>query len=133
MTDQVPELLPCPFCGESGKYTYHRGSCPESRHGVTCSNWKCPSKSAGGSTKQQMADQWNIRADLDNPNGPQFKRMREALQEVVTLIEELCDAVDCEAEDVGGGQRPSLVILQDIGPRIVGWKARTALASSEAD
>lgn len=39
----------------------------------------------------------------------------EALERIAELASELCNAVDCESEDVGG-VRPSLVILREIGP-----------------
>ena len=39
----------------------------------------------------------------------------ETLERIAELASELCNAVDCESEDVGGA-RPSLVILQEIGP-----------------
>lgn len=42
---------------------------------------------------------------------------KELLERVYALASELCDAVDCEAEDVGG-QRKSLTILQDLGPAV---------------
>jgi len=37
------------------------------------------------------------------------------LEEVFTLANELCDAVDCEAEDIGG-PRSSGEILRELGP-----------------
>ena len=40
---------------------------------------------------------------------------RDAMREVFELATELCIAVDCEAEDVGG-QRKSMVILRELGP-----------------
>lgn len=39
----------------------------------------------------------------------------EILEKIAALATELCVAVDREAEDIGGS-RPSLKILQDIGP-----------------
>ena len=39
----------------------------------------------------------------------------ETLERIAELASELCNAVDCESEDVGG-TRPSLVILREIGP-----------------
>jgi hypothetical protein len=39
----------------------------------------------------------------------------ETLERIAELASELCNAVDCETEDVGGA-RPSLVILREIGP-----------------
>ena len=39
----------------------------------------------------------------------------ETLDRIAELASELCNAVDCETEDVGGA-RPSLVILREIGP-----------------
>lgn len=39
----------------------------------------------------------------------------EILEKIGMLATELCVAVDNESEDIGGS-RPSLVILQDIGP-----------------
>jgi len=39
------------------------------------------------------------------------------LEKLLALCSELCNAVDCESEDVGG-TRPSLTILQDIGPLV---------------
>ena len=39
----------------------------------------------------------------------------ETLERIAELASELCNAVDCESEDVGGA-RPSLVILREIGP-----------------
>ena len=40
---------------------------------------------------------------------------KELTEKVYELATELCCAVDCEAEDIGG-QRKSLTILQDLGP-----------------
>ena len=39
----------------------------------------------------------------------------ETLERIAELASELCNAVDCESEDVGG-TRPALVILREIGP-----------------
>ena len=36
-------------------------------------------KQATKPTGSALPQKWNIRADIDNPNGPQFKQMREAL------------------------------------------------------
>ena len=38
----------------------------------------------------------------------------ETLERIAELAAELCNAVDCESEDIGGA-RPSLVILREIG------------------
>lgn len=50
--------------------------------------------------------------------GKMHDALGPALQ-IVCLSEELCDAVDAEAEDVGTGKRNSLRILQEIGPLVV--------------
>ena len=39
----------------------------------------------------------------------------DTLERIAELASELCNAVDCESEDVGG-VRPSLVILREVGP-----------------
>lgn len=51
------------------------------------------------------------------------------VEKVLNLVEELCDAVDAEAEDIGGN-RGSLTILRDIGPLIAAAKAEAATALS---
>lgn len=43
------------------------------------------------------------------------KKRIEILEKIAALATELCIAVDRESEDIGGS-RPSLQILQDIGP-----------------
>lgn len=50
--------------------------------------------------------------------GKMHDALGPALQ-IVCLSEELCDAVDAEAEDVGTGKRNSLRVLQEIGPLVV--------------
>lgn len=52
-----------------------------------------------------------------------------ALRRQSDLVDELCESVDCAAEDIGG-QRPALAIIQDLGPHLS--EARTALARIEA-
>jgi len=49
--------------------------------------------------------------------GKMYDALGRALQ-IVCLSEELCDAVDAEAEDIGTGKRNSLRILQEIGPLV---------------
>lgn len=53
----------------------------------------------------------------------------QALAEAITLMDELCEAVDCEAADIGG-QRGSLSIVQEIGPKLSDW--REALDASKS-
>lgn len=45
----------------------------------------------------------------------QNARLREAARHVHKLVDELCEAVDLEMEDIGG-HRGSLVILKELGP-----------------
>ena len=42
-------------------------------------------------------------------------RRQSLLEKIAKLASELCTAVDLEAEDIGGS-RPSLMILQELGP-----------------
>lgn len=50
--------------------------------------------------------------------GKMYDALGRALQ-IVCLSEELCDAVDAEADDIGTGKRNSLCILQEIGPLVM--------------
>jgi hypothetical protein len=50
--------------------------------------------------------------------------MRETLTQMIALTDEICTAVDCEAEDIGG-QRKSITILRELGQ--CAEKAKTAL------
>ena len=49
--------------------------------------------------------------------GKMHDALGRALQ-IVCLSEELCDAVDAEAEDIETGKRKSFRILQEIGPLV---------------
>ena len=46
------------------------------------------------------------------------------LQKIAELANELCIAVDNEADDIGGS-RPSMVILKEIGPLTDKWEHKT--------
>ena len=52
----------------------------------------------------------------------------ETLERIAELASELCNAVDCESEDVGG-TRPSLVILRELGPLTDRLEKSSALAA----
>lgn len=48
---------------------------------------------------------------------PDFVKRYEELEAVAKLASELCDAVDEDAEDIGG-HRPVHVILGELGPAV---------------
>ena len=52
----------------------------------------------------------------------------ETLEHIAELATELCNAVDCESDDVGG-TRPSLVILRELGPLTGRLEKSSALAA----
>lgn len=54
-------------------------------------------------------------------NDRQFGPVVMALKEAIALTDELCEAIDCQAEGVGGQRKP-LTILQEIGPKIADWR-----------
>lgn len=67
--------------------------------------------------------------------GPEIALVRNqylaALETVLRLSDELCTAVDCEAEDVGG-QRTSGTILGELGPAVdQAKKLRTELDKAD--
>lgn len=45
------------------------------------------------------------------------KHRQDLLEKVYQFAAELCEAVDCEAEDIGG-PRPSGEVLRDLGPAV---------------
>ena len=60
-----------------------------------------------------VGEHWGERPEC-TAQGAAVDRL-ETLEHIAELATELCNAVDCEAEDVGGS-RPSRVILREIGP-----------------
>ena len=117
MTDQAPELLPCPFC--CGKPSGSGWNNETFTARIHCD--ECGARGPECSSHTNAQDEWNIRADLDNPNGPQFKRMREALIAAVELAD-ACDSVFDNVDAVG---------TQEFYTALDTF--RVALASSEVD
>jgi hypothetical protein len=64
-----------------------------------------------------------VRAQRETIAG--LEKRVEALRQMIALTDELCTAVDCEAEDIGG-QRKSIAILRELGQRAE--KAKVALS-----
>jgi hypothetical protein len=60
------------------------------------------------------------------------RALEDALQ-LSTLVRELCEAVDNEAEDIGTGPRSSGVILREIGPTVQPIQKNIAAARSSHD
>jgi hypothetical protein len=59
-------------------------------------------------------DRLYIRADTIAALRAAPVAMRAALRQMIALTDELCTAVDCEADDIGG-QRKSITILRELG------------------
>ena len=60
-----------------------------------------------------VGEHWGVRPECSAQASTNDRL--ETLERIAELAGELCNAVDCESEDVGGA-RPSFVILQEIGP-----------------
>ena len=72
MGEQLPELLPCPFCGQPGIYHHPNGG---KRVIVSCRNVDCMVDChAQRGTVEEMASDWNTRVTA--PAGERAKRLR---------------------------------------------------------
>jgi hypothetical protein len=83
MTEQAPELLPCPFCGGEAMIFRKTEAC--------CKNEKC----AGWTVNHCGFDKWNRRADA-----PPTLAEAMTVPEVRALVEALTVAIEV-AEDEG--------------------------------
>ena len=73
MTDEAPELLPCPFCGPVARKPRLREG-----KGVKCGNcgaW-------GPAWEKPDGSEWNIRADLAPSPAPDVRKLVEAAKEM---------------------------------------------------
>ena len=113
MIEPMPVLKSCPNPDCNGMVTMMSFPDPKyperALHAGSC---RCGWKGPFSDDIERAQNIWNA--------GSSDNELRKALQEAVTLIDELCVSVDCAAEDIGG-QRPALEILQEMGPKLSGW------------
>lgn len=67
MSETELELKPCPFCG--GKAEIQYGACDYNVYQVVCHNEQdcCNAMNGWSDTPEEAAEQWNRRADTNDP------------------------------------------------------------------
>lgn len=89
MTSEAPELLPCPFCGNSNPYTDDEscrifGRRTGHNYAVACSN--CEVSSLGSETLSEAITAWNTRANQQALDAAREEGRRMGLEEAAKWV-----------------------------------------------
>lgn len=118
-TDEVVELLPCPFDGSAAAWAQGEQKEKYGNEQVYCPN--CYASTAPEMTKEEAAVWWNARADSrPSAPAPTYAAWDEAIQ-----IAKDYDHLSCAAWDVKYGRDVELVEALEV--------AKTRLAAPQQD
>jgi Lar family restriction alleviation protein len=109
----TPELLPCPFCGEAGKWVRPMGDWTSNGYGpdrwrVSCSTPNCWAMTPATDTEAEAITAWNTRQSHSLPRDVgtaainQNDAMRQELAHVGNKVSELSRAMGVEQANDDG-------------------------------